>query len=47
MLTRNLLRVGGVVLAMVFAASPSAGYIHFPPTTMPKMCKHVHEPSAC
>ena len=39
MLTRNLLRIGGVVLAMVFAASPSAGYIHFPPTTMPKMCK--------
>jgi hypothetical protein len=39
MLTRNLLRIGGGVLAMVFAASPSAGYIHFPPTTMPKMCK--------
>ena len=37
--TRNLLRIVGVVLLLPVAASPSVGYIHFPPLTMQKMCK--------
>jgi hypothetical protein len=35
----NLLPFAGAVLVSAVAASPSAGYIHFPPTTMPKMCQ--------
>src|SRR5262249_2452232 len=36
---RHLLRLAGVALILADAASPSVGYIHFPPSTMPKMCK--------
>ena len=35
----SLLRLVGVVVVMAIVAWPSAGYIHFPPPTMPKMCK--------
>jgi hypothetical protein len=37
--TRILVRFAGAVLTMALAASPSVGYIHFPPLTMQKMCK--------
>jgi hypothetical protein len=37
--TRNLLRVAGVVLATALAVPPCAGYIHFPPPTMQKVCQ--------
>jgi hypothetical protein len=36
---RNLLPPVGIVLVMALVASPSVGYIHFPPSTMPKMCR--------
>ena len=36
--TRIRLRLVGVVLVMALVASPSGGYIHFPPPTMQKMC---------
>jgi hypothetical protein len=29
----------GVLLAAVVTVGPAVGYIHFPPTTMPKMCQ--------
>src|SRR5262245_149035 len=29
----------GSAMVMMVVASSAAGYIHFPPTTMPKMCK--------
>jgi hypothetical protein len=35
---RYLLKVSGVVL-MAIVAAPAVGYIHFPPTTMLKMCE--------
>src|SRR5947207_13013598 len=35
----SLLRMVGVVAVMALVALPSAGYIHFPPPTMQKMCK--------
>jgi hypothetical protein len=35
---RILVSFVGVVL-LVVVATPAGGYIHFPPTTMPKMCK--------
>lgn len=35
---RHLLRVVGVALVTAIVAGPAAGYIHFPPTTMTKMC---------
>ncbi len=35
--TRNVLRL--CLLVMALAASPSVGYIDFPPPTMPRMCK--------
>ena len=38
---RKPLHVVGIVLVMAFVASPSIGYIHFPPTTMHKMCKQA------
>ena len=37
--TRNLLGIVGVVLATALAVPPSAGYIHFPPPTMQKVCQ--------
>jgi hypothetical protein len=37
--TRILIRFVGVVLALAIVALPSVGYIHFPPVTLPKMCK--------
>ena len=37
--TRKLLACVGIVLVMAVIASPSVGYIHFPPLTMQKMCK--------
>ncbi|MDB5345329.1 MAG: hypothetical protein JWP89_3706 [Schlesneria sp.] len=40
MQSRLLVRLIVVVLALAFAASPLRAYIHFPPMTMPKMCKH-------
>jgi hypothetical protein len=39
--TRILIRLIGVVLVMALVALPSVGYIHFPPMTMPKMCKQA------
>jgi hypothetical protein len=30
----------GVVLVMGVVGTPARGYIHFPPPTMPKMCRH-------
>src|SRR5690348_7521829 len=36
---RKLLPFVGVALVAALAASHSAGYIHFPPPTMQKMCK--------
>jgi hypothetical protein len=36
---RYLLKVTGVVLMAAITAAPAVGYIHFPPTTMPKMCE--------
>jgi hypothetical protein len=35
----NLIRLAAGMLVLALAVLPSAGYIHFPPTTMPKMCK--------
>jgi hypothetical protein len=35
---RRLTRLIGVVLMIGIVAAPAGGYIHFPPTTMPKMC---------
>jgi hypothetical protein len=39
MCIRSLARMVGVVLVAVLLAAPAGAYIHFPPTTMPKMCK--------
>jgi hypothetical protein len=36
---RLLASFAGVVLLMVVVVTPAGGYIHFPPTTMPKMCQ--------
>jgi hypothetical protein len=36
---RKRLYFVGIVLMMAVVASPSVGYIHFPPATMQKMCK--------
>jgi hypothetical protein len=35
----KLFPFAGAVLVSAVVASPSVGYIHFPPTTMPKMCQ--------
>ena len=37
---RYLRQFTGVVLVTAIVAAPAVGYIHFPPTTMPKMCEH-------
>jgi hypothetical protein len=39
MRTSPLLRFAVVAVAAAVLASPAAGYIHFPPTTLPKMCQ--------
>jgi hypothetical protein len=39
MRSRTILPCVGTVLGMTVMASPSVGYIHFPPATMQKMCK--------
>jgi hypothetical protein len=39
MRTRFLNAFIGVFLVMVVGATPAVGYIHFPPTTLPKMCE--------
>ncbi len=39
MRVRLLARVAGVVMVAAVAAIPAGGYIHFPPTTLPKMCE--------
>jgi hypothetical protein len=39
MRTRVTIRLIGVALLLALAASSTVGYIHFPPTTLPKMCK--------
>jgi hypothetical protein len=39
MYTRVTIRFIGVALVMAMAGSVAVGYIHFPPLTMPKMCK--------
>jgi hypothetical protein len=36
---RRLPWLVGVVVVMALTASPSVGYIHFPPPNMQKMCK--------
>jgi hypothetical protein len=36
---RYLLKVTGLGLVTAIIAAPALGYIHFPPTTMPKMCE--------
>ncbi len=36
---RYLLKVISVVLVAAIVAAPAVGYIHFPPTTMPKLCE--------
>jgi hypothetical protein len=39
MRTRLLVTIAGAVLVAFVAVRPVSGYIHFPPVTMPKMCK--------
>ena len=39
MRARLLASFAGVMMLVAVAASPAGGYIHFPPPTMPKMCK--------
>jgi hypothetical protein len=39
MLPRKGLPFASVALALTLVASPSAGYIHFPPPTLRQMCK--------
>ncbi len=34
----SLLKITGAMLVTAILATPALGYIHFPPTTMPKMC---------
>jgi hypothetical protein len=36
---RLLAAFAGVVLVVVAVVTPAGGYIHFPPPTMPKMCR--------
>jgi hypothetical protein len=36
---RFVLQLVGAAVATAIVAGPAAGYIHFPPTTMPKMCE--------
>src|SRR5437868_4994706 len=36
---RYLPQSTGVMLVIAVVAAPAAGYIHFPPTTMPKLCE--------
>jgi hypothetical protein len=36
---RCLVQVTGVVLVAAILGTPAVGYIHFPPTTLPKMCE--------
>ena len=38
---RKRIHFVGIVLVMAIVAAPSVGYIHFPPLTMPKMCKQA------
>jgi hypothetical protein len=37
--SRIVFRVAGIAMIFMLVASPSPAYIHFPPMTMPKMCK--------
>src|SRR5262249_18114866 len=39
MSARVAVRLAGVVLVLALAAPAAFGYIHFPPMTLPKMCK--------
>jgi hypothetical protein len=39
MRTRLLASFAGVLLLMAVVVTSAGGYIHFPPTTMPKMCQ--------
>jgi hypothetical protein len=41
MRVRKFFSFAGVVALMALVASPAAGYIHFPPQTLPKMCKQA------
>ncbi len=41
-MTRLALRLLGAALTVALLAPASVGYIHFPPTTLPKLCKHSH-----
>ena len=36
---RKLLALVGMLLVAAVVTAPALGYIHFPPTTLPKMCK--------
>src|SRR5262245_37175308 len=40
---RVAVRLAGVVLVMALAVPAALGYIHFPPMTLPKMCKISHQ----
>jgi hypothetical protein len=41
MRTRKLLYLVGIFLVMALTASPSVGFIHFPPPTLPKLCQQA------
>jgi hypothetical protein len=42
MLPRRTIRLAVALLALTLPASTAVGYIHFPPMTLPKMCKDSH-----
>lgn len=42
MTSRLAIKAAGIVLALTVAAPSAVAYIHFPPMTLPKMCKDSH-----
>ena len=42
MTVRVAFRLVGAILIVGLAASSTLGYIHFPPKTLPQMCKESH-----
>ena len=42
MLNRTASSVLGSIVILLMSASQAVGYIHFPPMTLPKMCKQAH-----
>jgi hypothetical protein len=43
MSTRVAVRLAGAALILTLSAPAATGYIHFPPMTLPKMCKDSHQ----